>query len=210
MSNRSVGIGLLLAVVATSFYLYVLVNMLERKAATDPLTGLLNRSSFEYIIGQVVGKPSEHYSALLLIDLDGFKEVNDVLGHAAGDDLLQNFASNLASLGSQGDAIARLGGDEFAFFIRQAREKAAIEAVAERVHRAIASVKLASPCPLKVTASVGACMLQLTGSTERPAVKKVLQKADYAMYSAKMGGQGQTVFWDDRWLLNLPGQVFPH
>jgi diguanylate cyclase (GGDEF)-like protein len=200
MANRQVGTGLLLAVVATSFYLYVLVNKLEHRAATDPLTGLLNRSSFERVIehAQLTTKRHNGDSALLLIDLDGFKEVNDALGHAAGDDLLQTFATRLAALAGRGDAIARLGGDEFAYFVRHSQqEQEAIRAIAASIHNAIETISLPGSRGLLVTASIGVCVPSSPEKNERPAAGILLRNADHAMYSAKMSGRGRTVFWDD-------------
>ncbi len=199
MANRQVGTGLLLAVVATSFYLYVLVNKLEHRAATDPLTGLLNRSSFERVIehAQLTTKRRDRASALLLIDLDGFKEVNDALGHAAGDDLLQTFATRLAALAGRGDAIARLGGDEFAYFVRHSQEREAIQAIAGNIHNAIETISLPGSRGLLVTASIGVCVQCSSKKGECPAAGVLLRNADHAMYSAKMSGRGRTVFWDD-------------
>lgn len=196
IANRQVGVGLLLAVVATSFYLYVLVNKLERRAATDPLTGLFNRSSFEHLVerSQSSREPGEQ-TAVLLIDLDGFKNVNDSLGHRAGDTLLQSFASKLPGACRRGDVIARLGGDEFVVFARHLVSRDELHTVANRIHRAIDCIGLADES-LTVSASIGICLVPgSTGASKhRVSVSAMLQSADRAMYQAKANGRAQTVF----------------
>lgn len=195
IANRQVGVGLLLAVVATSFYLYVLVNKLERRAATDPLTGLLNRASFEHVVerSRVSLVSSDELAAVLLIDLDGFKEVNDVLGHGAGDVLLQHFASKLGTACRRGDAIARLGGDEFVVFARQLDSLDNIHEITVRIHDAIAALEVEDGS-LRVTASIGVCLLAVGAEERHLHVAEILQRADRAMYQAKAGGRARTVF----------------
>ncbi|WP_156954402.1 GGDEF domain-containing protein [Paraburkholderia acidipaludis] len=108
-ANVAAGAGLMLSVAATSLYLAVLVYRLEKQAATDPLTGLSNRARLEQAIVRTLavrGAGAVH-AALLLIDLDGFKEVNDDHGHAVGDELLRSFAITLASQMRRGDTLAR-------------------------------------------------------------------------------------------------------
>lgn len=199
VSNRPVGAGLLLAVVATSFYLFVLVNKLERRAATDPLTGLLNRSSLEQIVGQSqwTSRPQGEKAALLLIDLDGFKDVNDSLGHASGDGLLQDFARNLVRETRRGDAVARLGGDEFVVFARQIADKAQVGAIADRIHAAIESIDAIDGQAVLVTASIGICLASETDRAHPLDVRQMLQRADRAMYLAKARGRRQTAFEDE-------------
>lgn len=195
MSNRPAGVGLLLAVVATSFYLYVLVNKLERWAATDPLTGLLNRSSFEQVVehARVNRRASDGLSAVLLIDLDGFKEVNDLLGHGVGDELLRKFAGNLVNACRREDVIARLGGDEFVVFVRHLRNLDDALIIANRIHQANYTIDLDDKS-LLVTASIGICPIDGSANAEILPVTQLLQKADRAMYRAKSNGRAQTVF----------------
>ncbi|TDY22036.1 diguanylate cyclase (GGDEF)-like protein [Paraburkholderia sp. BL6665CI2N2] len=196
VANRQVGVGLLLSVVATSFYLYVLVNKLERRAATDPLTGLLNRSSFEHLVERTQSNlQNGEQTAVLLIDLDGFKNVNDSLGHRAGDTLLQSFASKLPGACRRGDVIARLGGDEFAVFARNLCGLDELHAVANRIHQATDCIG-PTDWSLDVSASIGICPVPgSTGATRhRVPVSAMLHSADRAMYQAKANGGAQTVF----------------
>jgi diguanylate cyclase (GGDEF)-like protein len=197
--NRQVGVGLLLSIVSTSFYLFVLVNKLERRAATDPLTGLLNRSSLEHAVSQVQAaiKPQGGQLALLVIDLDGFKEVNDSFGHAVGDELLQHFAHELVRTSRRGDAVARLGGDEFVVFARQIASRTDAGTIANRIHAAIESIRFVAGQPVLVSASIGVCLLSEADRVRVQDVGQVIQMADRAMYAAKSRGRSQTVFADE-------------
>lgn len=197
--NRPAGAGLLLAVVAMSAYLFAFVNKLERRAATDPLTGLLNRTSLERTVGQMapLAKPQDGTAALFVIDLDGFKQVNDSFGHSVGDDLLQQFARALIQLSRRGDAVARLGGDEFAVFARQVAGKSGATSMADRIHAATESIRFVAGNPVNVSASIG---VYLRSGAERAHMLDMTQAfrlADYAMYTAKARGRRQTVFADE-------------
>ncbi|GAB2897956.1 hypothetical protein GCM10027093_37390 [Paraburkholderia jirisanensis] len=194
--NRPVGVGLLLAVVATSFYLFVLVNKLERRAATDPLTGLLNRTSLVQAVGHahMSRRQQANQVGLLVIDLDGFKDVNDSFGHAAGDEMLRRFAHELSRMSRRGDAVARLGGDEFVVFARSIVNEADAMAIAERIHAAIESINAAIGLPVSVTASIGICLYPEARRARTLDVGQALQRADRAMYAAKAQGRRQTMF----------------
>lgn len=197
--DRPAGAGLLLAVVATSFYLFVFVNKLERRAATDPLTGLLNRTSLERTVGQMppLAKPQDGAAALFVIDLDGFKQVNDSFGHSAGDDLLQQFARELVQLSRRGDAVARLGGDEFVVFARQVAGKEGATVIADRIHAATESIRLAAGNPVSVSASIGVYLRSGARRAHALDMTRAFRLADYAMYTAKARGRRQTVFADE-------------
>ncbi|RFU48594.1 diguanylate cyclase [Paraburkholderia sp. DHOC27] len=197
--NYPAGAALLLAVVASSLYLFVFVNKLERRAATDPLTGLLNRASLERTVGQTqpLAKPANSTDALFVIDLDGFKKVNDSFGHSAGDDLLQQFAQALLALSRRGDAVARLGGDEFVVFARQVAGHTGATAIAERIHVATESIRFAAGNPVNVSASIGVYLRAEAARTQKLDVTRAFRLADYAMYSAKARGPRQTVFADE-------------
>jgi predicted signal transduction protein with EAL and GGDEF domain len=134
--NRAAALGIGLSVLGASIYLGVLVDRLGSanrdlalKAGTDPLTGLSNRYALEQTIGRAVSAIStgqEGATALLLIDLDGFKEVNDTYGHAVGDVVLQTFANLLTRRVRQTDTVARLGGDEFVVLARHVTGSSAV------------------------------------------------------------------------------------
>jgi diguanylate cyclase (GGDEF)-like protein len=147
-------------------------------ATTDALTGCLNRRAFlDRLDAMTAGTSGAPAVAVCVIDLDGFKAVNDTRGHATGDAVLTEVSAALeAAVGDDG-TVARLGGDEFAALVRGSREAAA--EVFERVRAAVA----AAGAPYAVTASVGAARIgpHDTGS-------QVLHRADLAMYAAKYHG----------------------
>ncbi|MFS8981334.1 GGDEF domain-containing protein [Cupriavidus necator] len=199
-ANPEAGMGLVLSVVATSVYLAMLVHRLERQAATDPLTGLNNRLRLEEVIAQSQAGTPRHeagQSALLLIDLDGFKEVNDTYGHAVGDALLQRFAKALQARMRRGDTLARLGGDEFLVLARHIHAKADARAIADSIHTILSGFHAIDEYPVTVSASIGVRML-VSGPLEGPLdISVLLRQADSAMYRAKARGKGQTVFADE-------------
>jgi diguanylate cyclase (GGDEF)-like protein len=188
----------MLSVFATSLYLAVLVYRLERQAATDPLTGLSNRARLERAIGRTLaarGAGSSH-AALLLIDLDGFKDVNDDHGHAVGDELLRNFAATLSAQMRRGDTLARLGGDEFVVLAHHIHDRNDALAAAERIHAILNDIRTVGGYPVVISGSIGVCMLA-HGSEPIPLDARTLMRAaDSAMYRAKSRGRGQTAFAD--------------
>jgi diguanylate cyclase len=207
-ANLPAAIGLGLSVLGASVYLSVLVDRLgsanrdlARQASTDPLTGLSNRYALERIVDRAMTTREaggETASALLLIDLDGFKEVNDTYGHAVGDVLLQSFAHSLAKRMRKSDTIARLGGDEFVVLAHQARDRAAVLAVADTIHAVLSAITSVQERPVSVSASIGACLLSSATAAQQSGMTAVLRAADRAMYRAKSLGEGQTVFAETR------------
>ena len=148
-------------------------------ASTDGLTGCLNRRAFLERLQVGIDAP-DPVSTLLLIDLDGFKGVNDTAGHAAGDALLVDVARAVERAAGDVDGVARLGGDEFAVLCRR-RDEAAGRLLAERVAQEVAAAGAAHG----VTASVGRTLLR-AGDTPASA----LQRADRSMYRAKAALRG--------------------
>ncbi|MFK8004123.1 MAG: diguanylate cyclase [Polyangiales bacterium] len=140
----------------------------------DPLTGLSNRAHFESALNDAIG--AEPF-ALLYLDLDGFKSVNDTLGHRAGDELLRAVAKIMTDGTRQNDATARLGGDEFVAILRT-DDRHAVERIADRLRVNIAK---ASPEGACVTASIGVAFSPRDGDT----AETLLEAADSAMYAAK-------------------------
>lgn len=183
-------------------------RQLEKLAYADPLTGLPNRRLFsENLRHQVAQGQREGGSfALLLIDLDGFKRINDTLGHDAGDALLVVVAGRLSREMRGADRVARLGGDEFAVLMTQPSDTPAIDSVCRRI---IAS--LGEPVPfkgmtLRVGASIGVALRPDHGDS--PDV--LYKSADLALYAAKRGGRN-TWRWHDntRALLPMPNADVP-
>jgi diguanylate cyclase (GGDEF)-like protein len=165
---------------------------LERQANQDSLTGLGNRRRFEEDLAAAMARSRRDNSsgALLILDLDRFKQVNDAHGHPAGDQLIKEVAEALRKRTRASDSVARLGGDEFAVILpRCSREEAALaaEAIAEEIRRRHPQDGL-DP----VTVSIGIAMY---GEDPRTSVATVVADADAAMYAAKDEGRdGVRVF----------------
>jgi diguanylate cyclase (GGDEF)-like protein len=146
---------------------------LARVSRTDPLTSCLNRRGFEERAQAAIAAGEQ--ITVVLVDLDGFKQVNDTHGHAAGDELLRKVASRLLATVGQRDAVGRLGGDEFALLVHDAGGVPA-ERAAERVRVALADV---------ARASVGAA----TTPTDGTALDSLIKSADWRLYGSKSAGR---------------------
>ena len=167
-----------------------LVAEARRIAATDPLTGLMNRRAFIEAVTRDRKREerSQQPWSILLLDVDHFKRVNDTYGHDAGDAVLQGVATVLAKIARKSDHVARWGGEEFVVALVQTADAGA-RIAAERVRRAIAETRFAIPSGdvIAATASVGlASAANLEWSLE-----DLVQRADKAMYSAKHRGRNR-------------------
>lgn len=177
---------------------------LVRQAYHDALTGLANRAYFGDRLGEALARAESAGSpervAVLVLDLDGFKAVNDSLGHAAGDALLVEVAGRLLQATRGGDIVARLGGDEFAVLLERVQEDADAVAVAERVLAALDPTFTVSGRRMVVRVSVGIARGAPApdGSSDaRPAAAPaLLRNADMAMYEAKARGKGRWVLFE--------------
>jgi diguanylate cyclase (GGDEF)-like protein len=170
-------------------------TQLLQQATHDPLTGLTNRVVFaERVAAAIDQHRSGGDAAVLFIDLDDFKAVNDGLGHAAGDRLLRVIAGRLARIVRPTDVVARFGGDEFAILVEGALPgDRAVDAVASRVIDAICEpIDLGTDMPVYANASVGIAFVD--GHDD---VDAVLRDADSAMYLAKRRGKGRHVVFED-------------
>lgn len=170
---------------------------LFHEAFHDALTGLPNRSLLEERLERSLRRAQrrdDYQFALLFIDLDGFKGINDTLGHAAGDDLLVEMARRLEGCLRPGDTVARLGGDEFNILLDDVREVADATRVADRI---LAS--LASPFDLagqEVTSCSGSIGIALS-SAGYASVEDLMRDADLAMYRAKSRGKARYELVDE-------------
>jgi diguanylate cyclase (GGDEF)-like protein/PAS domain S-box-containing protein len=167
-------------------------NRLRQLAHSDPLTGLANRVLITERIDEAVSQPPsrDHGVALLLLDLDGFKAVNDSFGHAVGDELLLAVARRLSACLRSQDIAARLGGDEFAMLLESIDDEEASD-VAERILAALAEPFVLRRAHVVVTASIG---LVHAGRGRR--TEDLLRDADVAMYQAKGAGKNQVVVFE--------------
>ncbi len=160
----------------------------------DTLTGLPNRNAFmEYLDHLMIGaRETGNQIALLFIDLDHFKRVNDSLGHLVGDTLLRTVAARLTASLRATDVVARFGGDEFMVLLPQVAHRGAVEEVAQKLLKAIEAPVHAEGRPLSVTASAGIALFPNDGDTP----DRLIKHADTAMYLAKARGRAQFRFFD--------------
>jgi diguanylate cyclase (GGDEF)-like protein len=164
----------------------------EHQALHDALTGLPNRVLFRHRIEQVLnaGTRSGRTLAVMLIDLDHFKEINDTLGHHAGDRLLQEVSQRLRTSLDEHDTVARLGGDEFGVLLGDLPDRGAASAVAERLLVQLRNPFQIDGLTLEVDGSIGIACAPDHGT----AVEQLIQRADIAMYAAKESGRGHMPF----------------
>jgi diguanylate cyclase (GGDEF)-like protein len=167
---------------------------LEREAGQDPLTGLKNRRRFEEDLQMAMarGRREGTTGALLMLDLDHFKQVNDSHGHPAGDQLIRETADVLRRRSRRSDVLARLGGDEFAVVLPRC-SPAEAQLAAEGIAEAIRNHQPAGDGVEPLTASVGVAMF---GDHPRTSIASVVSEADTAMYAAKDGGRDGVRFFD--------------
>jgi len=162
----------------------------------DPLTGLPNRALFMDRLGMAIAHAKRRLSytfAVLFIDLDRFKNVNDSLGHSVGDELLIAVARRLESCLRPGDTVARLGGDEFTILLDEVADVDHAVQIAQRMHREMARPFQVQGHEVFVTLSLG-ITLCAGGDYERP--EDVLRDADTAMYGAKGSGKARDAIFD--------------
>jgi diguanylate cyclase (GGDEF)-like protein len=193
-------LGILRAQVALALDRADLAADLVRRASVDPLTGLANRAAFARRLREVLAgfsaeqAPGDHPGptpALLLLDLDDFKTINDSLGHSSGDEVLRVVAERLRGCLEPGDTAARLGGDEFAVLVPQVAGEAEAVARGERLAAVLRTPVTVSGREVLARASVGVRLAR--GGDEDP--ERLLRDADMAMYAAKTAGRaGVRVF----------------
>lgn len=160
------------------------------QAKHDPLTGLPNRAIFHQLLEQECQQPNVQ-SAVLFIDLDKFKQVNDTLGHDAGDEILQIASQRMQSCVKEHDSVCRLGGDEFTIILRHIDSQQDVSNIAQRLLD-----QLALPChlragPAQIGASIG---ISLFPQDANNAIG-LLKNADIAMYEAKEHGRNGFVYF---------------
>jgi diguanylate cyclase (GGDEF)-like protein len=163
------------------------LSQLERRAVSDPLTGLANHREFHERLTREVARAEREGTALsvVLMDLDHFKQVNDIHGHQTGDLVLRETAARLRAAAREGEIIGRVGGEEFAWIIPCATARDA-HAAAERVREAIRDTPF--PTVGSLTASCGVCDLATAGGPQ-----ELFRLADSALYAAKSHGRDLTI-----------------
>ncbi|MGB3725862.1 MAG: EAL domain-containing protein [Glaciecola sp.] len=164
-------------------------------AEKDPLTGLSNRHHFNQLTDMLIDNSAQTKVdiALLLIDLDDFKYVNDTLGHDAGDRLLIEFSTRVKKLLRRHESFARLGGDEFAIILSGIRSTQQVRLVTQRIQEAIEQPVQIGQSEVICKASIGAAIYPAQATTKDLLIKY----ADIAMYSAKADGKGKMRLYND-------------
>jgi diguanylate cyclase (GGDEF)-like protein len=166
----------------------------RHEARTDDLTGLANRRQFYSSLAEALKVPrAELRLAVIVIDLDNFKQINDSLGHHVGDNLLRLVAGRLTGALRSGDLLARLGGDEFAVIVAGA-DRAAAGATAKRLRDVLQSAFALDELTLHLDGSLGVALVPEHGDD----VIQILQRADLAMYKAKSTGSGLETYCQER------------
>ena len=168
-------------------------EQIEYLAFHDKLTGLSNRGMFSIMLAQGLqeAKRYERQLAVLFLDLDRFKNINDTLGHQAGDLLLQEMATRLKAVLRESDCIARLGGDEFVIMIPNLASAEQLAAVTQKVLASVSRIFKLGDHEFHVTASIGISVYPGDGEDERALMKN----ADIAMYRSKEDGKNTFTFY---------------
>ena len=163
---------------------------LEAQTVSDHLTGLLNRKGFDRRLAECMARTSAggRALALLLVDLDDFKAVNDNYGHPVGDRLLVAFAQRLRACVRKGDAVARIGGDEFAVILDGVSDCGAMDSVANAIVQSARMPLVIDGHSLSATASVGSALHQ---GRQAMTVSELFMHADMALYEAKRHGKAR-------------------
>jgi diguanylate cyclase (GGDEF)-like protein len=174
---------------ATALEGLALLDEIRHQALHDPVTDLANSRLFEDRVTQSLSIARRNGSrlALLFVDLDRFKSVNDTYGHKVGDELLRAVAERLVATVRSEDTVARIGGDEFGILLQGAASRVDVEVVAGKVVSAVGEPFVVRDLTLFVGASVGVTLFPGAADT----YDSVVARADSAMYQAKAEGRGR-------------------
>lgn len=163
-------------------------RLIRRQAMEDELTGLLNRRAFGVNLQQALLRSRDNAAvALILLDLDGFKRVNDTLGHDSGDVLLKRVAERLRQAVRDGDSLCRIGGDEFCVIVGNVASEQTAMRVADRLLASLTKPFDVNGHDIAIGASIGIALYPQDGNDEHTLFKH----ADEALYRAKEGGRGR-------------------
>jgi diguanylate cyclase (GGDEF)-like protein len=168
------------------------VRTLYQKANYDSLTSLANRYYFNNRIEQLVDNPDSAFT-LLIVDLDGFKEVNDIYGHAVGDELLIQASARMRKVLRDDDLLARLGGDEFAIIINKRSQSSELLTISERLRKTLETHYTLTNHTVKASASIGGASFPCDTNNKN----SLLVYADTAMFAAKQSGKNSVNFFNE-------------
>jgi diguanylate cyclase (GGDEF)-like protein/PAS domain S-box-containing protein len=166
---------------------------LKRAAERDRLTGLYNRASFDRRLAAAMARPDTEAVIVALLDLDGFKDVNDTLGHLVGDRMLVSIAAHLRQQLPAGVFLARWGGDEFALLFPAAMTLADVTGLLQRLVADLSDVIPPGSAAPAIGATCGVAQMAASGSGE-----EIMRRADLALYCGKDAGRGSVVCWDSQ------------
>jgi diguanylate cyclase (GGDEF)-like protein len=170
-------------------------EMLKHQASHDNLTNLPNRNLLADRLQQALARAPWHHRlvALLFLDLDGFKQVNDTLGHHTGDELLRGVAARLLGCVRPGDTVARLGGDEFIILLSDVAEEGDVRRFAGKIHEAMRTPFIFGKRVVHVGSTIGISVYPHDGND----AESLLKLADTAMYHAKNTGKDRLQFYSE-------------
>ena len=165
-------------------------SRLKQIANYDTLTGLPNRALLVDRLNVALDntRRSETLTAILFVDLDGFKQINDTMGHSAGDELIKEIAGRFKTCLRKSDTVARLGGDEFIILLTNVKSVNGVDTAAEKILRAANTPVLIGNTEINISASIGITLYPLDDDTTEDAYK-LMKQADSAMYDAKNNGK---------------------
>lgn len=167
-------------------------QQLEQQALYDPLTNLPNRTLFEDRYQKAHSKTDSSPVAVLFVDLDNFKWVNDEYGHAVGDQVLQELGTRLQNSLRESDTVARLGGDEFVIILEKIHNKEDVSKIAGKLLKTISNSMHIDSIHIQITASIG---INIAEKRDLPYVD-LLKSSDYAMYQVKDSGKNDFRFYE--------------
>ena len=167
---------------------------LLKQAHTDALTGLLNKTYTEHCISEwLVERDFEDFQALMMIDMDYFKQINDTFGHVVGDQVLQIFAGFLKEQFRTTDIIGRVGGDEFMILMKNVRLDYSIHLHLQKLYNNLAQLDIPELNGRKLSCSIGCAIFP----TDAESFNQLYRFADLALYTAKQNGRGQFIIYHD-------------
>lgn len=185
LAHASVASGsVVIAVLRDVTELRQTVDRLASQARIDPLTGLLNRRTFDEEIATAFHSERRQHLGLLFVDVDRLKSINDEYGHAAGDTALKETAARISQYLREGDMAARFGGDEFVVAIN-VPDAGALEIVRHRLAELLAAPISVGGVSMRLSSSVGAAI-----ASDEPSIEDLLRRADHAMYTHKLSRRG--------------------
>ncbi|MEG2145194.1 MAG: diguanylate cyclase [Lachnospiraceae bacterium] len=169
-------------------------KMLENKVQTDSMTGLYNKVAMDTLVNKILKDDTNSFHALIVLDIDNFKGINDTLGHAFGDVVLIEGSTKLKALFRSNDIVGRMGGDEFAILMKDVSDTSMVLKKVMDLSGVFRQTYVGEKEDYKISCSMGIVMIQ--NSTE--CFEKIYRKADAALYQAKQNGKDQFVLYQEQ------------